>query len=311
MRRDLRLLVVGGSGELGQQVLLAAAGTWEVHATFLRRPRPLADESWHQLDVIDFQAVHHLIRQLRPNAVIHTALSDRDRVHFSSDEVFHLAIQDGGRHVAEAASEAGARCIVMSTDLVFDGRRGNYTEDDPPHPIMGYGQAKANMERALLAMGTDLAIVRTSLILTLEPMGRHVAWIVDAPRRGEQRDLFTDELRCPIWSDQLATALLELAALEYRGLLHVAGLEVSHRYALGLALADYFGLDPSFITPALSAKSGLNRPLDCTLDCNRAYRLLKTPIHGVSARLPKFAPGRDSPSPGPRGAARAGWPGQG
>jgi dTDP-4-dehydrorhamnose reductase len=287
MGRDLRLLVVGGSGELGQQALLAAAGTWEVHATFLRRPRPQADESWYQLDIIDFHAVRHLMRQLRPNAVIHTALSDRDRVNFFSDEVFHMAILDGGRHVAEAAAAVGARCIVLSTDLVFDGRRGNYAEDDPPHPIMAYGQAKANMERALLAMGTDLAIVRTSLILTLEPMGKHVAWIVDAPRRGERRDLFTDELRCPIWSDQLAAALLELAILDYRGLLHVAGPEVSHRYALGLALADYFGLDPSFITPALSAESGLNRPLDCTLDCGRAYRLLKTPIHGVSARIGK------------------------
>jgi dTDP-4-dehydrorhamnose reductase len=198
-----------------------------------------------------------------------------------------MAITDGGRYVAEAAAAVGARCIVLSSDLVFDGRRGNYTEDDPPHPIMGYGQAKADMERALLALRTDLAIVRTSLILTLEPMGKHVAWIVEAPRRGEHRDLFTDELRCPIWSDQLAVALLELAAHDYRGLLHVAGPEVSHRYALGLALADYFGLDPSFITPALSAESGLNRPLDCTLDCNRAYRLLKTPIHGVSARIGK------------------------
>jgi dTDP-4-dehydrorhamnose reductase len=287
MGRDLRLLVIGGSGELGQQVLLAAAGTWEVHATFLRRPRPLADESWHQLDIIDLHAVHRLVRELRPNAVIHAALSDRDRVRFSSDEVFHMAITDGGRYVAEAAAAVGARCIVLSTDLVFDGRRGNYTEDDPPYPIIGYGQAKADMERALLALRTDLAIVRTSLILTLEPMGKHVAWIVEAPRRGEHRDLFTDELRCPIWSDQLAVALLELAAHDYRGLLHVAGPEVSHRYALGLALADYFGLDPSFITPALSAESGLNRPLDCTLDCNRAYRLLKTPIHGVSARIGK------------------------
>jgi dTDP-4-dehydrorhamnose reductase len=284
---DLRLLVIGGSGELGQQVLLAAAGTWEVHATFLRRPRPLGDESWHQLDIIDLHAVHRLMRELCPNAVIHAALSDRDRASFSSDEVFHMAIVDGGRYVAEAAAAVGARCIVLSTDLVFDGRRGNYTEDDPPYPIIGYGQAKADMERALLALRTDLAIVRTSLILTLEPMGKHVAWIVEAPRRGEHRDLFTDELRCPIWSDQLAVALLELAAHDYRGLLHVAGPEVSHRYALGLALADYFGLDPSFITPALSAESGLNRPLDCTLDCNRAYRLLKTPIHGVSARIGK------------------------
>ena len=284
MRCDLRLLVLGGSGELGHQVVLAASG-WDVHATFLTRPGRASSASWHRLDVTDHQSVRRLIAQIRPDAVIHTAVSDRDRAKFSSDADFHAAVVDGARVVAEATAEAGARCIVLSSDLVFDGKQGNYREEYPPYPIMPYGQAKADMEGALLAMGLDLVIVRTSLIMTLEPIGRHVAWIVDALQRGERRDLFTDELRCPIWSDELAAALLELAILDYRGLLHVAGPEVAHRYALGLALADYFSLDSRLIAPALSAESGLHRPLNCTLDCSRAYAMLKTPIHGMSARI--------------------------
>lgn len=285
-RRDRRLLVVGGSGELGQQVLIAA-GEWDVFATYLTRPRPTLDEAWCELDITDGEAVRRLTAQLRPHAVIHTAISAHDRAKFSSQADFQAAIVDGGRHVAEAAAEVGARCVVLSTDLVYNGRRGNYTEDDPSSPIMPYGQAKVDMEGALLVMGTDLVIVRTSLVLTLEPMGKHVTWIVDALRRGERLDLFTDELRCPVWSDELAAVLLELTSLGYRGLLHVAGPEITHRYALGMALADRFGLDSSFIIPALSVESGLNRPLDCTLDSSRAYDLLKTPIHGVSARLGK------------------------
>jgi dTDP-4-dehydrorhamnose reductase len=283
-RSSRRLLVIGGSGELGQQ-LVSAARDCEVHATYLTHPRPVNNAGWHRLDITDRQAIQQLTAQLRPDAIIHTAVSDRDRPKFSSDAGFRAAIVDGGRYVAEAAAEAGARCIVLSTDLVFDGTQGNYTEEDPPNPIMAYGQAKADMEHALLAMGTDLVIVRTSLILTLEPMGKHVTWIVDALRQGEARNLFTDELRCPIWSDQLAAALLELSTLNYRGLLHVAGPEATHRYALGLALADHFGLDSSLITPGLSAESGLNRPLNCSLNCRRAYRLLKTPFQGVHARL--------------------------
>jgi dTDP-4-dehydrorhamnose reductase len=265
--------------------VVLAARSWDVHATYFTRPRQTPHTTWHQLDITDRRAVRKLSAGLRPRAVIHTALSDLDRTKFSSDADLWSAIVDGGRYVAEAAAEVGGRCIVLSTDLVFDGTQGNYTEEDPPSPITPYGQAKADMENTLLAMGTDLVIVRTSLILTLEPMGRHLAWIVDALRRGEHLDLFTDELRCPIWSDELAIALLELATLDYRGLLHVAGPEVIHRYALGTVLADHFGLDPSLIGPALSAESGLNRPLDCTLDCSRAYTLLKTPIRGVRARI--------------------------
>jgi len=277
MRPDRRLLVIGGSGELGRQVVIAADG-WDVHATYLTRP-PQTRGNWHRLDITNRQAVHELVARLSPDAIIHTAVSDRSPVDFQA------GIIDGGRSMAEAAARAGARCIALSTDLVFDGTQGDYTEDDPIHPLMPYGQAKADMERVLLEMEADLVIVRTSLILTLEPMGRHVAWIVDALRQGEPRALFTDELRCPIWSDELATALLELATRDYRGLLHIAGPEVMHRYALGLGLADHFALDSSLFTPALSAESGLNRPLDCTLNCDRACRLLETPIQGVSARI--------------------------
>jgi dTDP-4-dehydrorhamnose reductase len=279
-----RLLVVGGSGELGRQIV-AAAGAWEVHATFLTRPPSAPGATWHSLDIADRRAVRALVAQVGPAAVIHAAVSGHTQARAGSDADFVTVIVDGGRYVAEAAAEAGARCIALSTDLVFDGVRGNYTEEDPPSPIMLYGQAKADMERALLALETDTAIVRTSLILTLEPMGKHVDWIVSALRRGERRTLFTDELRCPVWSDELAAALLELTELDYRGLLHVAGPEVTHRYALGLALAAHFGLDPAPIVPGLSAESGLDRPLDCTLDSRRAYALLKTPIRGVSARL--------------------------
>jgi dTDP-4-dehydrorhamnose reductase len=284
-KNDRRLLVVGGSGELGRQIV-AVASAWEVHATSLTRPPSSAPgATWHRLDIADRQAVRALVAQVGPAAVIHAAVSGHTQARAASDADFITAIVDGGRYVAEAAAEEGARCIALSTDLVFDGVRGNYAEEDPPNPIMLYGQAKADMERALLALETNLAIVRTSLILTLEPMGKHVDWIVSALRRGERRTLFTDELRCPVWSDELAAALLELTELDYRGLLHVAGPEVTHRYALGLALAAHFGLDPAPIVPGLSAESGLNRPLNCILDSRRAYALLKTPIRGVSARL--------------------------
>ncbi len=285
-RNNRRLLVVGGSGELGRQIV-AAAGAWEVHATFHTRPAPASapGATWHPLDIVDRRAVHALVAQVSPAAVIHAAVSGHSQARAASDADFIASIVDGGCHVAEAAAEAGARCIVLSTDLVFDGVQGNYAEEDPPSPIMLYGQAKADMERALLAMETDLAIVRTSLILTLEPMGKHVDWIVAAHRRGERRTLFTDELRCPVWSDELATALLELTSLDYRGLLHIAGPEVTNRYALGLALAAYFGLDGTSLVPGLSVESGLKRPVNSTLNSSRAYALLKTSIRGVSARL--------------------------
>ncbi len=279
-----RLLVIGGSGELGWQVV-TAAGEWAVDATYCSRPPATAPGRWHQLDVRDAPAVKDLVARVRPRAIIHAAVSDRSRGSGESESALADKIIRGGINVVQAGQAVGARCIVMSTDLVFDGRKGSYREEDIPNPIMSYGQAKVDMEKALLSLQANVVVVRTSLILNLDPIGRHFGWILEGVRRGEPRNLFVDELRCPIWGDELATALLELAGLDTTGLLHLAGPEVTNRYEIGQHLARVFDLDTNQIRPASSAASGLKRPLDCTLDSGRAYALLKTPIHGVSDRF--------------------------
>jgi dTDP-4-dehydrorhamnose reductase len=104
-------------------------------------------------------------------------------------------------------------------------------------------------------------------------------------KAGRPVRLFTDELRCPLWVQSLAAALLELAQSGYTGVLHVAGAQPLSRYQFGLRLARFHGVDPARITPALSRDSGLTRPLDCTLDCSRARSLLRTPLAGVDQVL--------------------------
>ena len=279
-----RLVVIGGSGELGQ-ALVRAAATWETHATFFRHKPAIPAASWRFLDITDRAAVDHLAETVKPAAVLHVGFSDRSRRHGDTDESFSEALVNGAVNVARAAHSVSARLVVLSTDLVFDGTKGDYVEEDEAHPIMAYGAAKAAMESALLALNGDIAVVRTSLILTLQPMGRHVSWIVEAVRRGERVSLFTDELRNPIWSDELAAALLELARLDFRGLLHIAGPEATTRYVLALRIAEQFDLDANLLVPALSASSGVRRPLNCTLSSDRARRLLGTHIHGVSYRF--------------------------
>jgi len=105
--------------------------------------------------------------------------------------------------------------------------------------------------------------------------------------------LFTDELRCPVWVESLAAAVVELAGMDYTGVLHVAGAQPLSRYEFGLRLLRFHGLDPCRtcpersrrVIPARSRDSGLPRPLNCTLDCSRARALLCTPLPGVDEVL--------------------------
>jgi dTDP-4-dehydrorhamnose reductase len=274
-----RLLITGGSGYLGRRLIALAAGSWQVTATYFCHPLDGDGFVPARLDVRDANQVEALMAEVQPDVVIHTAYTTE------SEGAMQEVIVRGTQHVAQAVVGAGMRLIHLSTDVLFDGRRGNYTEDDPPSPITSYGRAKAAAEAIVAVEADDAVIVRTSLITGFDPPDRHTQWVLDSLREGREIRLFTDEFRCPVWVITLAQALLELADLDYRGVLNVAGSQVLTRYSLGVKVARFFGLDPAGLTPALAAKSDPIRPLNCTLDVSLAHRLLRTPLPGLDEVL--------------------------
>jgi dTDP-4-dehydrorhamnose reductase len=280
------MLVTGGSGYLGSWVVRLARAGWDVTATYLAHATDEPGAAYRRLDVRDRTAVTALVGELRPAVIVHTAALNPGQ---GSD--FEAVNATGTQHVARAAAAGGARLVHVSTDVLFDGQKGHYVEDDPPAPITSYGRSKALAEEAVWASGVEAVIARPSLIYGWRPrIGRHTRWIVDDLKAGKPVRLFTDELRCPIWVESLAAALMELAGLAYTGVLHVAGAQILSRYEFGLRLLRFHGLDPSPIIPASSRESGLRRPLDCTLDCSRAQALLRTPLPGVDEVLNRQKP---------------------
>jgi dTDP-4-dehydrorhamnose reductase len=194
-------------------------------------------------------------------------------------------VVEGTRHLANACASAGAHLIHLSTDVVFDGEGAPYTEDDPLSPLHAYGRAKAAAEEIVADLCPDAVIVRTSLIYGFEPLDPRTRWVVDSIRTGELITLFVDELRCPVWVEQLAAALLELAARREAGIWHVAGPQPLSRYEFGERLAGFFGVDPAEITPGVSRASGLLRPRDCRLDVRKALTRLQSPLWSVDETL--------------------------
>ncbi len=275
-----RLLVTGGSGYLGRQLVRAAAAAWEVHFTYHQHALEVAGGTGHRLDIRDAMAVDRLGAALRPDAVIHTA--------FSMDPaLLDSVIVAGTRHVVAAAGRANARLVHLSSDVIFDGEHGPYTEADAPSPITPYGRAKVEAE-AIATTHPDAAIVRTSLIFGFDPPDARTRWVLDSLQQGNPITLFTDELRCPIYVMDLAAAVLELVAGDYRGILNVAGPQALSRYEFGVLTARAWHVDPAGIIPGRSAESGLVRPRDCRLDISQARRLLRTPLQAAEAVLQAF-----------------------
>ncbi|MBN1485608.1 MAG: SDR family oxidoreductase [Chloroflexia bacterium] len=276
-----RLLITGGSGYLGRRVGQLARPHWAVAATYCRRPAAAPEVQWHPLDVRDRRAVDALLAELAPEVVVHTAALLR------GPEPDLLAVNAAGsEYVARAARAAGARLVHISTDVLFDGERGSYSEEDPPNPITPYGRSKARAEALVRSAHPGAVVVRTSLIYDWRSLqDRQTRWMVECIEQGRPLRLFSDERRCPIWLDSLAAAVVELAGLDYSGLLHVAGGQALSRLDFGLRLLRFHGLDTDAVIPSRSSESGQRRPRDCTLDCSRARRLLHSPLPGVNQIL--------------------------
>jgi dTDP-4-dehydrorhamnose reductase len=270
------ILITGGTGYLGGALVrrALAAGN-DVAATYFSQPPAHDGATWLPLDIADALLVEEALDQLRPRAVIHTAFRQ-------NDPGLWAITAEGAANVARAAQTVGARLVHISSDVIFDGEReGAYTEADPPDPISDYGRAKAAAEALVAEAAPGAAIVRTSLIYGFAPLDIHTRFILSIADGERDALLFSDEFRCPVFVDDLADALLELAHSDFAGPINIAGGQRLSRHGFGRLLAAAHGRDPNVLRPGLNAESGLRRPRNCTLDITLARQLLHTQLRGV------------------------------
>lgn len=211
-----------------------------------------------------------LVGAFRPQVVINVAYRQTD---WTTTAI-------GAANVALAVSTAGGRLVHVSSDAVFSGAAIRYDETCVPDPISPYGAAKAAAETAVNAIVPGAVIARTSLIIG-DGDSPHEALVHALATGGARGVLFTDDVRCPVHVVDLAAALLELAASEYRGVHHVAGADAVSRYELGLLIARRDGLDVDHLPSGRRADTGLPGPIDVRLDCAMTQRRLQTKLRGA------------------------------
>ena len=269
----MRLLITGASGQFGSYLLREAAG---------RGARPVGwsgstsgdrfGVSLKRVELSDVDRVAEAFRAARSEAVIHAGAISTVAECFRDPVRARQVNTRATTLLAQLAAEAGVRLVYPSTDLVFDGERGGYREEDPPAPLSVYGRTKADAEGAVLACPRG-AVIRLSLLFGPSLSGRPSFFDhqVDALRERRPVTLFADEWRTPLDLLTAAQALLALAESDCEGLLHLGGPERLSRLEMGRRLAAFLGGGASAIVPARRADAPApeSRPRDTSLDSSR------------------------------------------
>jgi dTDP-4-dehydrorhamnose reductase len=282
-----RLLVTGASGLLGANLLLAARASHQLIAVSHRQPIHLHGAECIQADLAEADTARELVRTYRPQAVIHcAALTDVDVCEEHPELAERLNAEVPG-WIAEACVASGTRLIHISTDAVFDGEKGAYSEADVPRPVNAYGASKLRGEQAVLSANPSALVIRTNIFgWNAQPKLSLSEWFLDRLRRGERCTGFTDVTVSPLAAGDLAGRILQLVSMPVTSVLHVAGSEAITKYEFGRRVADAFGLSPDLIVPGSVDASPLRarRPHQLALDVRRAETVLGVP-------LPRLEPG--------------------
>jgi dTDP-4-dehydrorhamnose reductase len=301
----MRILVTGASGLLGINLALEAAKDHTVFGVVNRRKLRLsggpANEGLPfrpftvvQADLLEPGAPERLLAETRPEWVIHcAALAEVDQCESDPELARQLNTELPGKLAALCANSGnvargGARFLHVSTDAVFDGVRGGYTETDTPNPLSVYARTKLAGEQAVLRANPLAVVTRVNLfgwsLTGQRSLGEFFFYNLQAGRSVKG---FTDVFFCPLLANELAHVLLKALAAGLSGLYHAVSGECLSKYEFGLRLARRFGLDESLITAASVAQGGLKaaRSPNLTLRNDKLARALGEPLPTVSTGL--------------------------
>lgn len=258
-------------------------------ATFYHHPPKYKGPNWCELDLTAFQAVQKCLDAFRPDVIIHAAAnSDLDECEKNPQAAEKINVV-ATKFLAQTAEAFGVRFIFVSSDMVFDGKTGFYSENDPVSPLAVYGKNKIDAEKSVHLSCKNHVIARTALIYG-RPLGGGSSfsnWMEMRLRKNQTVPLYTDQFRTPIYVENLAEMLLELAQSDFVGTLHLGGANRIDRYNFGLQLCSLGGYNSRLLqkTSMHDFQPLAPRPADVSFSIDKAKSVLTTKMLSTEGGL--------------------------
>lgn len=259
-----RILVVGSNGLLGQKVAEQLVRGFNYHVTLTSVEsapvRELAAAPYLQADITNRKSVKELVASVNPDVIVNcAAMTNVDACETERELAWKINV-GGVEHLIEAARKKPATIVHVSSDYIFDGRNGPYSEEDRPEPLSYYGKSKLAGENALRTSGVPYFVARTMVLYGYAEgvKANFALWLVNSLRDGQTVRIVDDQIGNPTLVDDLAFGLIRAMETQRTGIYNIAGRDIVSRFDFAVALARVFGLDASLIHPIKTSQ--LNQP---------------------------------------------------
>jgi len=271
----IKAAVTGASGFLGFHLVKKLSSLYHTTGFYHRNPVEFHAAETATLQVNKYREVENMMKKLRPDIIFHLAsISNPNQCEKNPGESYEINVT-GTKNIVAVAKKIGAEVIFTSTDLVFNGTKAPYSEEDTPEPVNRYGQQKLEAEKTVLDYDKG-KVVRLPLMFGPKSphSGSFLQPMINFLRANSKVTLFEDEFRTPISLNKAADALLFIASNDSK-LLHVSCDQRISRYDLGIKIADYLGLDKNLIIKAKQKDFHFpaTRPSDTSLNIEKAKSL--------------------------------------
>jgi dTDP-4-dehydrorhamnose reductase len=259
------ILVTGSNGLLGQKIIYGLRNIEGINCISCSRGenRMKVKDGYHyeSFDLTDKNALNNVVEKHKPQVIINTAaMTNVDACEGNKEEAWKQNVTVV-EYLVDACTKNNIHLVHLSTDFVFDGNNGPYIESDIPNPLSYYAQTKLEGEELIRRSNIKWAILRTIIIYGVvddNSRSNVVLWAYNALKNSKTITVINDQYRSPTLAEDLAGACIMAALKNAQGIFHVSGREVMNILDIVRIVADFFGLDQSYIKPVSSAE--LNQP---------------------------------------------------
>jgi len=290
----MKILVLGGSGLIGN-FFIRNSINHEIITTFNETKINTSNVISKKINLPeDWTKLQDLILEKKPDIVLNSmAFSNSDFCETNKEEVYTLHVKVSEK-ITTLCSKINSKIVFLSTDYVFDGKKGNYVENDETNPINYYGYSKDLAEKITLKNKNNL-VLRTAMVYGLSSKVRFLRYVIENLGKNQEINVYDDIFNSATLLGDLTNGISKAIEFDANGIYHMAGPSCVSRFDFAKTIAKVFNFNENLVKPVsiVSAKLKAQRPVNPCLNNSKAVKTFNIKFSSINEGIKQVYKGRN------------------